>query len=340
MSPLSGVVVVEFGASKAVKLATRFLAGYGADVRIAVSGDADGLDDAERLYFDAAKGVVDGDLIAAVAAADVLVTDRTVHARELAGLEPALLAASGTIVVAVTPYGESGPGAERPASALTQFASGGQMASLGDRDREPLQAYGNQGEAQAALHVVGAVLAALVRRARFGIADSAIDISVQEAQASALELFGGAAFNGDVVPDAFMPRPNGSSMHALWAMYEVRDGLVGVHVNAPNMVPFLAALGRPDLLERTGDMEFLQSDELRAVVADWVRPLTKAEFMEIAAEHGVPFSYVAEPDDLLASEIVASTGLWREVTASDGRTVMVPGPMNESELVFDVSRAR
>lgn len=337
--PLEGITVVEFGSSKAVKLATRFLAGYGATVLIADPADAEALDEAQRLYFDGAKGVVEGSLVDSAEAADVVVTDRSIAARAEAGIAPETLAASGTITVAVTPYGEAGVGADWPASELTQFASGGQMASLGDRGREPLQAYGNQGEAQAALHVVGAVMAALIRRARFGIADSAVDISVQEVQASALELFGGVAFNGDTVPDAFMPRPNGSALHALWAMYECADGLVGVHVNTPNLVPFFTALGRPDLLERAGDMEFLQSDELRDVVSEWIRPMTKAQFMEIASEYGAPFSYVAEPADLLNSEIVASTGLWREVAGPDGATIKVPGPMSESPLRFDLARS-
>ena len=335
--PLEGVTIVEYGGSKAVKLATRFLAGYGATVLMGDPKDSESLDDAERLFFDSAKGTVSGSLAEAVAAADVLVTGRTSAAREEVGIGSAALSAASTIVVSVTPYGEAGLGSDWPASPLTEFASGGQMASLGDSGREPLQAYGNQAEAQAALHVVGAVMAALIRRERFGIADSAIDISVQEVQASALELFGGMAFNGDTVPDAWLPRPNGSSMHALWAMYECADGLVGVHVNAPNMVPFFAALGRPELLERAGDMDFLQSDELRSIVAGWVRPMTKAEFMEVASTHGTPFSYVAEPRDLLNSDTVASTGLWREVEAPDGTTIKVPGPMSESPLRFEAS---
>jgi crotonobetainyl-CoA:carnitine CoA-transferase CaiB-like acyl-CoA transferase len=328
--PLDGIRVLEFGSGKAVKLAGRYLAGYGAEVTIVPVASPYAPGDDEAVYFDAGKRTADPARLAELAAtSDVVLTDRTRFRREADGIGEL---PTTTIVVAITPYGDAGPAAERPSSPLTQIASGGQVSTMGDADREPLVPFGDQAQAQAALHVFGATMAALLRRSRFGLG-AVVDLSIQELQASALEHMGGPAFNGDELPVAWRTR-RGNSSSPVQSYYLAKDGWAGAFVNPPNLRSLFTALGRPELFERAGDREFLESDELRELVRAFFAERTKQEIFDAAVEFGAPFSFVADGEDLLASELIARTGLWRETADAEGRTVRVPGPPFASPFPF------
>jgi crotonobetainyl-CoA:carnitine CoA-transferase CaiB-like acyl-CoA transferase len=70
---------------------------------------------------------------------DALVDDRPVGSLENDGLRPERLAEEfpKLVVTLLSPYGQSGPYAQVPATNLTSFASGGQMAATGEPDCEP-----------------------------------------------------------------------------------------------------------------------------------------------------------------------------------------------------------
>jgi crotonobetainyl-CoA:carnitine CoA-transferase CaiB-like acyl-CoA transferase len=284
-------------------------------------------------------GPAAGDLAALLAGADILLLDRPVNARAALGIDRETLRATypRLVVISVTPYGESGPQAGYAASALTEFASGGQMSLMGDADREPLKSYGNQAECQAAFHVYSAALAAILLRGRTERGQY-VEISVQEVQASAMEAQGPMAYNRDPLPAAFTSR-SGNGMRATWSQYVCKDGFVGIFVNAPNLPGFFAGIGRPELLEMANDTEFVNG-ELKRIVEEWCAQRTRQEVFDAAIANSAPFSYVATPDDLLDSEVVARTGLWREVDHPVAGRFRVPGPpVRAEELEFELRRA-
>jgi crotonobetainyl-CoA:carnitine CoA-transferase CaiB-like acyl-CoA transferase len=268
--------VIELGTGTAIGLAGRIMAGYGADV-VKIEppeGDPSRLrgpfppgaagpeTSAAFLHLHGGKSsvVLDlrdvagrADLVALLAGADVLLIDLPVDARPGLGLDRAALEETcpGLVAVSVTPYGEWGPQAGWSASALTEYASGGQMSLMGERDREPLVSYGNQAECQAALHVYSAALAAVLLRDR-GRNGRYVEISVQEVEASAMEAQGPVAYNHDPLPNAWTAR-SGNSSRTVWSQYVCKDGYAGIFVNPPNLPGFFAGIGHPEWLSRATD---------------------------------------------------------------------------------------
>jgi formyl-CoA transferase len=360
--PLHGLSVVELGFGTATGLAGRIMAGYGADVVKIESPEGDpsrhrgpfppGAEGPEtsaaflHLHGGKSSVVLDlddvgsrADLVTLLAGADVLLLDLPLPARSGLGLERTALRATypRLVAVSVTPYGESGPQAGWTGSALTEYASGGQMSLMGERDREPLASYGNQAECQAALHVYSAALAGVLLRDRAG-SGQYVEISVQEVQASAMEAQGPVAYNHDPLPDVWTAR-SGNGPRTVWSQYVCKDGYAGIFVNPPNLPGFFAGIGHPEWLSRAADDGFMNG-ELRQFVTAWCRERTRQEIFEAAIATGAPFSYVATPADLLGSEVVARTGVWREVDHPVAGRFRVPGPpVRAEELEFELRRA-
>ena len=88
--------------------------------------------------------------------------------------------------VAISPFGLTGPYADRPASDLTLMAAGGLLALAGEPDRQPVRAWGEQTAVIAGVHATTATLIALhvlETESRGQI----VDLSVQEAVAHSIE---------------------------------------------------------------------------------------------------------------------------------------------------------
>ncbi|MBM9465925.1 CaiB/BaiF CoA transferase family protein [Nakamurella leprariae] len=360
--PLQGISVVEVGSGPAIALAARMMAGYGADVvkvepptgdpsrRVGPfpPGARDTETSAAFLYLHGGKRSVVIDLVrtdgrdrlrSLIDGADVVLVDVPDADRTRLGVDRSWwkAVAPDAVVVSMSPYGETGPRSGWLTSDLVAFATGGQMSLMGEPDREPLKSYGNQAELQAAFHVYGAALAGLRLRDRTG-SGQYVRIDGQQVQASSMEAQGPMAYNRDPLPVAFTSR-SGNGSRAIWSQYECVDGYVGVFVNAPNLPAFFAAIGRPELLERMTDAEFVGS-ELGPIVAQWCAERTMQQVFDAALEFGAPFSYVATPEVLLASDTVAATGIWRHVDHPVAGRFRVPGPpVRSAELAFELAPA-
>ena len=88
--------------------------------------------------------------------------------------------------VAISPFGLTGPYADRPASDLTLMAAGGLLALAGEPDREPVRAWGEQTAVIAGVHATTAALIALHVLETEG-RGQIVDLSVQEAVAHSIE---------------------------------------------------------------------------------------------------------------------------------------------------------
>ena len=186
-------------------LATRFLAGLGADVIRLEPPGGDPLRRRGPFYHEepnparslswfqmnAGKrgvtlnpGTADGRalLLRLVERSDALIESQTVGTLAAWGLDFATLTAANPrlVLTSISPYGQTGPLASAPGCDLSGVASGGLMFLCGDLDRPPLRVSVEQGYAQAGLHAAVATLVALAGRDQTG-RGTHVDVSMQEA---------------------------------------------------------------------------------------------------------------------------------------------------------------
>ncbi len=251
------------------------------------------------------------------------------------GIDLAKIARERTslILCSVTPYGQDGPQAHWRATALTAAASGGQMGLCGEPGRPPLKTAGHQAYYQTGLHVFASTLHALLAAQRSGIGDQ-IDISIQEAQAAALE---GAGPNAMVhSTDA---ERGGNQMRASWGIYPCADGYVGVNAMRRQTSAVYRCIGHPELAD---DPEFLDilvnplhNELVQALILEWTASRTGEEIYEASQEHRAPFALIPEPEQLLASKHLEETGFWQEVDHPVLGLHRLPG----SPILIDGKRA-
>lgn len=196
-TPAGALRVLEIGGGAAA-VATRSLADMGASV-IKVEGPTAVAPTvprhvARRRYLDTDKRSVSLDLTTADGRDDLatllrwadIVVEATMPG-ELAGLGVGYhdVAATHPAVsyVSITPFGQTGPYAARPADDLVLFAMGGLMFISGLADRAPVVAPGEQSSVVAGIHAAIAALSAARAAGRTG-RGSWVDVSIFEAQAA------------------------------------------------------------------------------------------------------------------------------------------------------------
>jgi len=318
---LDGVRVLEIGGGISAGFATRWLAGFGADV-VRTEPEHEQLTADEQVYLLAGKRRVAASTQEAEAlalAADIVVEDQSpgsgMNIEDLRRRKPEL------VVVSITPYGQSGPNSGLPATNITAFAMGGIMSLTGMPQREPLVTGGSQALYLGGLNGAGAALTAYFGALMQGEGDW-VDISIQECMAGMLELYGPAgAYHG-------LPSMRaGNHVRASWGIYPCADGFAGVCALERQIPAFFNVVGDPELneprfrdpLERPN-----HDDELQAKFYAWFGEHSKAEILELGAKHKVPFGAVMTPADLLGNASLAERGFFDAVETPDGRA-MIPG---------------
>ncbi len=227
------------------------------------------------------------------------------------------------IVCSVTPYGQNGPQAGWRATALTAFASGGQLMLSGDEDKPPMKTAGYQAEYQAGLHAFSSIATALYAVKAGGRGDH-IDLSMQEVQNASLEGFGPAA----MVRGSDASR-TGNQLRAIWGMYQCADGWVGVSAMARQTGAVYDCIGRPELADDPAFVNLLlnpeMNDVVKVMIGDWAAERTAAEIFAEAGRKRAPFSLVATPEDLLDNAQLKHQGFWQTLEHPVLGTHQMPG---------------
>ncbi|MFI5316191.1 MAG: CoA transferase [Myxococcota bacterium] len=323
--PLAGVRVLEIGGGLAAAFATRWMAGFGADV---VRSDAarETLSRDEQAFLLAGKrrvGAPDARLRELALAADIVVEDGAPGGLAQRGLEPLGLRREkkSLVVVSLTPFGQTGPAAHWRASNLVAHAAGGILSLTGPISRPPLQNGLNQAWMLLGLNGFSAALAAYFGALAQGEGDW-LDLSAQECAAGMLELYGPrAAFDNTAAPRL------GNRVHAIWGIFPCADGFAGVCALQRQAPAFLAmtgdrALADPRFLD---PIQRLTADaELGALVEHWFRDKKKGDLLAMGERHKVPIGAVLTPLDLLASPGLAERDFFDEVSTPAG-AARVPG---------------
>ena len=327
MLPLEGMRVLELGGGIPAAFATRWLAGFGADV-VRTEGPAGALDGDEEAFLLAGKRRIAADpprLRELALAADVLVEDAAPGTLAARGLDPRELRRTkpSLVITSLTPFGQTGPAASWRASNLVAHAAGGILSLTGVIGRPPLQNGGNQAWMLLGLNGFAATLAAYYGALAHGEGDW-LDISAQACAAGMLELYGPrAAFD-------HLPAPRlGNRVHALWGIFPCADGFAGVCALQRQAPAFLNLTGDPKLEDPRFHDPVARLDpavdaELGAHVTRWFSDKRKREVLELGEKHKVPMGAVMTPLDLLASPGLAERGFFAEVVTPNG-VARVPG---------------
>jgi crotonobetainyl-CoA:carnitine CoA-transferase CaiB-like acyl-CoA transferase len=323
--PLSGMRVLEIGGGVSAAFATRFLAGYGADV-VRSEGPAGALTSDEEAALLGGKrrvAISDAQLRALALAADAIVEDGRPGALAARGLEPHALRAEkpALVISSLTAFGQHGPYAEYEATNLVAHAAGGLHSLTGVRSRPPLQNGASQALKLLGLNGFGATLTAYYGALLHGEGDW-IDISAQECAAGMLELYGPRS-GVDGVPS---PRL-GNRTNAIWGLYPAKDGYAGVCALHRQVPALYALIGDPELQQPKfmDPLERIKDDsELGDKVKAWFAPRTKAELVALGAKHKVPIGAALTPLDLLSNASLLERSFFDEVDTPAGRA-RVPG---------------
>ncbi|MEX2080431.1 MAG: CoA transferase, partial [Dehalococcoidia bacterium] len=324
--PLAGVRVLEIGGGIPAAFATRWMAGFGADV-VRTEGPPGSLTADEETYLLASKRRIAppaAELPRLALAAAILVEDGKPGTLAELGLDPGALrrATPGLVIVSITPFGQSGPYAAFEATNIVSFAMGGIMSITGSPDAPPLQTGGSQAQYLGGLHAFGAALSAYYGSLVHGEGDW-VDISLQECAAGMLELFGPRTEYMDTGPHL----RSGNHVSAVEGIYPTADGYGGVCTLARQIPALFQVVAHPAFEDpRFHDpiTRLEVDDELRAILYAWFATRTRAEILDLGRKHRIPFGAVLSPADLLASPALAARHIFDSAETPAGE-VAVPG---------------
>ncbi|HXU23460.1 MAG TPA: CoA transferase [Tepidiformaceae bacterium] len=352
MSALEGTRVIDLSTGIAGGFCTKLLGDFGADViKVEPPGGgglrdfgpfADAVSAAEtgalHLYLDTSKRSITLDLgtptgqellARLLATADAVVDDRPLGNLESEGFSASRLSADfpQLVVSYLSTYGQSGPWAQLPSTNLTAFAVGGQMATTGDPDREPLKNGGSQADYQLGLNGFTATLAGLWAASDSGTGD-AIDVAGMECMASTLELMLNTYAYAHI--DYWNGR-KGNVLSGVLGLYPCENGYLGVHA-MPRNFPALARLMDADWMledERFRDAagRLAHDDELRAMVYAWASGQEKHAAYERAGQAHAPVAYVHEMSDLFQSPQLTARDYLQELNHPVAGELTYPGPL-------------
>ncbi|MCC7366024.1 MAG: CoA transferase [Dehalococcoidia bacterium] len=324
--PLDGVRVVEVGGGISAAFATRWLAGYGAEV-IRTEGPAGLLTPDEEVYLLAGKrrvAVPDAELRELILRADILVEDGRPGALAARGLDPVALRAAKPelVVVSITPCGQSGPYALQEHTNITVHALGGIMSITGMPHLPPLVNGGSQAYQLGGMNGFSAAVTAYYGALVQGEGDW-IDISLQECAAGMLELYGPRTEH--TTKEAHVRMGNHTS--ATWGIYPCVDGFAGVCCLARQVPSLYQVVGEPELMQEKylDPLQRLENDPIvAAYMYAWFAERTRAEIIALGPPNKVPFAGVFTPGELLDSEQLRVRGLFDQVSTPSG-VAKVPG---------------
>jgi crotonobetainyl-CoA:carnitine CoA-transferase CaiB-like acyl-CoA transferase len=324
MSLLTGFRVAQIGQGLAAAVCGRLLADVGADV-ICVGPDqlpllAAYLNHGKTIASDASAAIANADLIVCEGRpADLRAQHRNADALRRLNQTAAL--------VFISPFGQTGPKANDPASDLTLLYSSGiarlLTGQVDDLSEAPIRPVGEQSA------FIGGIAAACagMHAALTKMPGAIIDVSIEEALATlAMTELASAGLHGRSRSRKRLTDGNGATVCILPA----RDGYVAISPREERQwASWLEAMGSPAW---STDPRFVRKsdrvvnwDALHALMSEWSRQHDKQWIADTAQAAHVPSFPLREPAEQLASPQLANRGFYRSVVL-DGHTVKAPGP--------------
>jgi crotonobetainyl-CoA:carnitine CoA-transferase CaiB-like acyl-CoA transferase len=313
MTLLAGLKVVQIGGGAAAAVCGRLLADVGAQVTFIDPGTGTAL----LAYLNQGKAIATQENLAA---ADLIVSEGQSH--DLADLQPINASAA---IVTISPFGQTGPQANDPATDLTLFFASGIARQLtgqvDDLSEAPMRPVGEQ-----SAFIGGLAAACAGMHASLGNQPGAtIDVSIHEALAtlSVTELaragLGGKSWDRRRVGDG-----NGATVTILPAS----DGYVAISPREEKQwTSWLKAMGSPDW---GADSRFVSKanrvknwDALHALMSQWSRQHDKQWIAEAAQREHVPSFPLREVSEHLDTPQMRHRGYYRSGKVA-GKAIRLP----------------
>ncbi|HEV2334619.1 MAG TPA: CoA transferase [Stellaceae bacterium] len=327
MSVLAGLEVAQLGGGLAAAVCGRLFADIGARIHC-IDPDAS---TPLAAHLNDGKIVVAGDAPAraAIAKADLIVCEGRPSDLRARRHDPATLRGinRAAAIVAISPFGQTGPRADDPASDLTLFFASGIARMLtgqvDDLAEPPLRPVGEQsafiGGIAAACAGMHAVLAAEP--------GAMVDVSIQEALVTvAITELARAGLSGSSWSRKRLNDGNGATVCILPA----GDGYAAISPRDDHQwAGWLAVMGSPhwgtDPRFATKSDRVANWDALYALMSAWSRAYDKQTIADMAQAAHVPSFPLREPAEQLQSAQLAHRNFYRPLKI-DGQRVEVPGP--------------
>ncbi|HEY4333835.1 MAG TPA: CoA transferase [Ilumatobacteraceae bacterium] len=231
-----------------------------------------------------------------IAGADLVVVDRYG-----VGGDPVALRErhSALVVVAISPFGLTGPLADRAATELTIQAESGALAIRGRVERPPLQAGGQVSEWVTGAYAAVGGLAALTAARRTGHGEL-VDVSWCEVANLTCTLFSDLfdSVAGGIDLATAAPARSFESP----SVEPTLDGYVGFNTNTRQQFSdFLVMIERPELLAEFAPLteRMRRWEEWNEIVHEWTTRHTTAEIVELAALLRIPVTTVNDARALI-----------------------------------------
>lgn len=345
MSLLSGLRVVQLGEGRAAAVCGRLFADSGATVAATHDGGAD----AASVFLNHGKrltGSTPGlapDLAEALAGAHLVIAEGGPKALQAAGWDADALRrlAPDAAIVLISPFGQTGPRADEPATDLTLFYASGiarlLTGQVDDLSEPPIHAVAEQSA------IIGGVAAACAGMhavlAGGGGAPAVVDVSIQEALATlAMTELARAGQTGSSWQRKRLADGNGATVCILPAS----DGYAAISPREEKQwTAWLEAMGSPawgaePRFARKKD-RVANWDDLHALMSEWSRQHPKQWIADTAQAAHVPSFPLRELADQLDSAQLAHRKFFRDMQA-EGRTVKAPGKPFRLHFTEDDSR--
>ena len=231
------------------------------------------------------------------------------------------------VMVRISGYGQSGPYASRPGFAAIAEAMGGFRHVNGFPDRPPARPNLSIGDTIASLHgALGAIMA--LREAERTGKGQVVDVALYEAVFNCTE---------SLLPEydgaGYVRERSGSALPGIAPsnLYPCKDGsYVLIAGNADSLFRrLMSAIGRADLRDdpalARNDGRAAQMERIDNAIAAWTSRFSQNEVLELMEKAEVPVGRIYSAADIAADPHFAARGMIREIVASDGEPLKVPG---------------
>lgn len=355
-TPLSGIKVVEWGEFISAPYCSRLLADLGATVIKVESPKGDlsraygpfandsANPEASGLYVALNSGkksvILDLDRSADVDAlrdlargSDIFVTNQPAALKRRLGLDAATLREQNPALVTVglSVFGETGPAADVPQTALDAYAVSGVSWAIGEPERSPLIIPFHQADYQAGAHGAAAATMALISRQRTGRG--------QHCDVASADILAAAAGTNSLIYLYYgLQRWGRAGRRALgsggpypYAIFPCKDGSVCLIGRASvEWKRLMEAMGNPEWSRqpRYQDLTAMgrdYPDEVDALIIPWLMQYTRAELLQISAKYNFPIGPLRTMQEVLGTEQFNYRGFFRDVPVNGAGTMKVTG---------------
>ena len=325
MALLAGLQVLQIGSGLAAAVCGRAFADIGAEVRCLGADRSTPL----AAYLNDGKAEIAGDLGSAASGADVILCEGRPADLKAAGIDIAALRACNgdAVVIAISPFGQTGPDANLPATDLTLLCASGIARMLtgqvSDTSEPPIRPAGGQsafiGGLAAACAGMHGVLA--------GKRGTIVDVSIQEALATlAITEMTRASLNNRAWSRKRVADGNGATVTILPA----DDGYAAISPREDHQwASWLQVMGSPDW---GADPRFARKPDrvenwnaLHALMSEWSRGYGKQSIADKAQTAHVPSFPLRALDEQLQSVQLEQRGFYRPFDWQ-GERLKAPGP--------------